>query len=213
MGFIDNTVKWLGEKVTDPTPPGEKQKNGNKVSFKKLDKFIERPRELEGEFKEIIGTPPLFGIIGKPEWESALKNAPLIYASVVQANNALYEPGNEMYLPAVLLFAEDEAHQRNIDWLKETTAKIHEMEESEDVPPEAEIFISALNDEDDGFCIRLPECLSDGAKAWCVVYKFARQTDLPNTYLPRDNIVPIFLKSAEYAYADGLILIPAKYYM
>lgn len=199
--------------MSDSVPPGQKQKNGNKVSFKKLDKFIACPRELEGEFKEIAGNPPLFGIIGRAEWETEMKNAPLIYASVIQANSALYKPGNEMYLSAVLLFAEDEAHLRNMEWLKKTTEKIHELAENEDVPAGAETFLSALEDDEGGFCIRLPECLSDGATAWCVVYKFARQTDLPNTYLPHDNIIPMFLKSARYAYTGGLVMIPAKYYM
>ena len=169
------------------------------------------PRSTEsGFFKDTAGKPPIFG---REKWKERLANAPLIYGMAVQANSGLWLPGRGEFLPAVFVFALDSAHIYNTDWLAETAKAISEMKEKEPVPADCREFIEVLRDDQSEFCFPLGSTLVGGADAWCVTYKFDRQTILPGNRLPEDGVMPFLLEARPQKQIPIQMLpVPGKYY-
>jgi hypothetical protein len=134
---------------------------------------------------------------------------------VVQAYNKLYEPGNTDNAGIVFLYALDEAHRYDIEWLSKTAERISEMKESDVVPEDCKEFIKTLRDDSSVFCVKLGESLSEGADAWCIVYQLQKQSQLPLSYIPYNGIVPLLLTEPptkdNFWYA-AIQLIPPAYY-
>ena len=70
-----------------------------------------------------------------------------------------------------------------------------EMKVSPVVPADCQQFIHILRDDQSDFCFPLGTSLAGGADAWCVTYKFDKQTILPGSRLPEDGIVPFLLEA------------------
>lgn len=177
----------------------------------KLLSYRSTPRSTESEFfKDVAGKSPLFG---KDKWREKFATAPLIYGAVVQANSALWLPGTEDYLPAVFVFALDSAHIYDVEWLTATAEAISEMKVSDTVPADCQEFIDILRDDQSQFCFPLGASLAAGTDAWCVTYKFDKQTILPGNRLPEDGIVPFLLEAKPKKQMPiQLAAIPGKYY-
>ena len=169
------------------------------------------PRSTESDFfRDVAGKAPLFG---KGRWQEKFANAPMIYGAVVQANTALWHPGTEAFLPAVFVLALDSAHIYDMEWLTATAEKIMEMKVSPVVPADCQQFIHILRDDHSDFCFPLGTSLAGGADAWCVTYKFDKQTILPGSRLPEDGIVPFLLEAKPKKQIPiQLAAIPGKYY-
>ncbi len=181
------------------------------TDLNKLVSYRSTPRSTEsGFFRDVAGKAPLFG---KDKWREKFANAPLIYGAVVQANSALWLPGQEEYLPAVFVFALDSAHIYNVEWLTATAKAISEMKDSADVPADSREFIGILRDDQSEFCFPLGASLAAGADAWCVTYKFDKQNILPGSRLPEDGIVPFLLETRPKKQLPiQLAPIPGTYY-
>ena len=181
------------------------------VALDKLRIYCSTPRSPESDFfKDVAGKAPLFG---KDKWREKFENAPLIYGAVVQANSDLWLPGNESYLPAVLVFALDSAHLYDAKWLTELAKKVSEMKESAATPADCREFIEILRDDQSEFCFPLGDSLAGGAEAWCVTYKFEKQSILPGSRLPEEGIVPFLLEAQPKKQIPiQLRPIPGKYY-
>ncbi len=181
------------------------------TDLNKLSAFRGTPRNTESEFfREVAGKPPLFG---KAKWRDRFVEAPLIYGAVVQANSDLWLPGNEKFLPAMVVFALDSTHIYNAEWLTETARKISEMTKSAEVPADCREFIDILRDDQSEFCFPLGASLAGGADAWCVTYKFVKQTILPGNRLPEDGVVPFLLEAEPKKQLPiQLAVIPGKFY-
>lgn len=169
------------------------------------------PRSTDTDFfKEAAGKAPLFG---KDKWKEKFANAPLVYGAVVQANSELWSPGNGEFLPAVLVFALDSAHIHDVEWLTAAAEKISEMKDSDAVPADCREFIDILRDDQSEFCFPLGASVSGGADAWCVTYKFEKQTILPGNRLPEDGVVPFLLEAQPKKQMPiQLCPIPGRYY-
>ncbi|WP_313529387.1 hypothetical protein [Anaerotignum sp.] len=136
-------------------------------------------------------------------------------------------------LAAALVFALDDKHKYDVDWLKETAKKIDQMRKNESVPEDCREFIDMLQLEQQQLCFatgselaggelmhfhsemcfQLGSSLVQDANAWCVLYKFKTQDLLPSNRLPEDGIVPFLLltppkKKTPIHFAE----IPSKYY-
>ena len=177
----------------------------------KLISFRSTPRNTDSEFfRAVAGKAPLFG---KDKWREKFANAPIIYGAVVQANNALWLPGTEEYLPAVFVFALDSAHIYDVEWLTATAEAINEMKGSDAVSADCQEFIDILRDDQSEFSFPLGASLAGGAVAWCVTYKFDKQTLLPGNRLPEDGIVPFLLEAQPKKQIPiQFAVIPGKYY-
>jgi hypothetical protein len=164
----------------------------NPVDLSKLDAHIRTPRDVDGSFvRTVAGKLPLFG---KDKKLQNVAGGALVYTAVVQANTGLWQPGSEEYMPAVLVFALDEAHCRNAEWLKETAGRIGELKSAADVPDDCTKLIASLRDDQSDFCWKVGASISGGADAWCAVYKFEKQAILPRRCLPSEGIVPFILR-------------------
>lgn len=181
------------------------------TDLNRLSAYCATPRDTEcAFFADVAGKAPLFG---KDKWKEKYANAPLIYGAVVQANSDLWLPGKESFLPAVFVFSLDRAHIHNIEWLKETAEKISKMKESDSVPSDCQEFINILRDDQSEFCFPLGTSIAGSADAWCVTYKFERQSALPGNRLPEDGVVPFLLEAQPKKQIPiQLKLIPSNYY-
>lgn len=176
-----------------------------------LTPYRSTPRGTESAFfRDVAGKAPLFG---KEKWREKFANAVMVYGAVVQANRDLWLPGTEEYLPAVFVFALHSAYIYDVEWLKATAEKISEMKVNDAVPDDCREFIDILRDDQSEFCFPLGPSLADDADAWCVTYKFDRQTILPGNRLPEDGIVPFLLETRPKKQIPiKLAPIPGKYY-
>ena len=83
-----------------------------------------------------------------------LEAAPLVYGRVVQAHNALFKsnPKNKSACGIVFLYALDDAHRYDEEWLVKTANRIMEMKESvNNQPPTTMEKIFRFLNMDDGF--------------------------------------------------------------
>jgi uncharacterized protein YjgD (DUF1641 family) len=110
------------------------------LDFSKLDKYKRTPRSAEDNF--INDVAEMNGITDKNK--QLLETAPLVYGRVVQANSALFTPNKDEIgaTAMVLLFAFDDAHRYNEEWLAKTAKKIIEMRDKVDEFQPQGIFFS-----------------------------------------------------------------------
>ena len=162
-------------------------------------------------FRAVAGNAPwLF----KDRWKKKYTESPVIYAAVVQANSALWRPGDNDYYPAVFVFALDKKHIHDVEWLSQMAEKISELSDSPTVPDDCRKLINTLHDSQSEFCFRIGKSVSGDADAWCATYKFDKQSALPRKALPSDGIVPFLLKAnpVENQFVD-FKLIPSELYI
>lgn len=184
----------------------------NKTRLDKLKPYLQTPRDMETPFfKGVAGSAPwLF----KDRWKKKYTESPVVYAAVVQANTALWMPGNNDYYPAVFVFATDSKHIHDVEWLKQMAEKISTLKNSSSVPADCSKMIETLRDDSSEFCFPIGKSVCGDADAWCATYKFDKQTALPRKALPADGIVPFLLKAkpVKNQFVD-FKLIPAEFYI
>ena len=102
----------------------ERENFKNPTNLNKLAPYLQTPRDMSTSFfKAMAGSAPwLF----KDRWKRKYTEAPIVYAAVVQANTALWMPGNNDYYPAVFVFALDQKHIHDTEWLKQIAEEINE---------------------------------------------------------------------------------------
>lgn len=184
----------------------------NPVDLSKLDAFIPTPRDVNSDFVRAVAGKSLW--FGNAKKRQKAARGALIYAAVVQANSDLWRPGGEPFLPAVLLFALDEAHKNNVPWLRETAAEIAALKMNDSVPPDCRQLIASLRNHHSNFCRKVGDSIRKGANAWCAVYTFESPPLLPRKCLPSDGIVPFILKDEpEEGLGVGLFDIPGYFYI
>jgi len=100
------------------------------LDFDKLEKYKRTPRSAEDSF--INDVADFNGTSDKKK--HLLETAPLVYGRVVQANTALYTPHKDDLgaTAMVVLFALDDEHRYNIEWLDKTAKRISEIKDTVD---------------------------------------------------------------------------------
>jgi hypothetical protein len=104
------------------------QENMAAMDYGKLDKYKKVPRNAEDDFVSDVAKFNGVSDKDKPQLETAL----LVYGRVVQAHHALYTPQKDDFGAAgiVLVFALDEAHRYDEEWLAKTANCISEMKKN-----------------------------------------------------------------------------------
>jgi len=109
----------------------EKQRVVDAIDLSKLDKI------------KNVRTPEFIDEVAKfnklsDKKKTLLENAPLVYGRVVQAHSALYQsnPKNKDGGGIVFIYALDDAHRYDEEWLAKTANRISEMKDSYDNQPE-----------------------------------------------------------------------------
>ena len=204
---INNTVTLYMEDDDE-----EEEAFDNPTRLDRLKPYLQTPRDMETPFfRAVAGNAPwLF----KDRWKKKYTESPVIYAAVVQANSALWRPGDNDYYPAVFVFALDKKHIHDVEWLSQMAEKISELSDSPTVPDDCRKLINTLHDSQSEFCFRIGKSVSGDADAWCATYKFDKQSALPRKALPSDGIVPFLLKAnpVENQFVD-FKLIPSELYI
>lgn len=184
----------------------------NTVLLDKLAPFKRTPREVESEFfNDTAGKAPWFG---KDKWREKYRNAPIVFGAIVQANNALWSPDDwpEDHCRCVCVFATDDAHRHDAEWLSELANKVSELKDASHVPAESQAFINVLRNDQSYLCFKLAPSLAGTADAWCTTLRLEDQSHLPNGFLPALGVLPFLLLAApKEDYEADLQLIPAKY--
>jgi hypothetical protein len=180
------------------------------LNYGKLEVHKDVPRDPDSRFVQDTVA------IAKPSSsdKKLFATAPIVYGYVVQANSALWYPGEDRSgAGIVFVFALDEAHRYDMEWLAATAKKISAMKESVDVPKDCRKFIDTLRNDRSYFCFKLGESLNDGAEAWCATYTWYNQTLLPGNRIPATRIIPfLLLEEPEQDQFVRFEIIPAGYY-
>lgn len=179
----------------------------NPTNLDKLSPYIATPRSTETLFfKKVAGKAPWFG---KNKWLKSYIEGQIIYAGVIYAPDEAWKGGKHEddghYI--VCLYALDEKHIRNVEWLQKVSAVLRSMYEGKQpVTPDCEKIMDMIEDESNWECMKLPESLAEGADGH--VYRHVVfDKELPKGYLPNNGIIPIF-------YREGATQgIPAEFYI
>lgn len=149
----------------------ERENFKNPTNLNKLAPYLQTPRDMSTSFfKAMAGSAPwLF----KDRWKRKYTEAPIVYAAVVQANTALWMPGNNDYYPAVFVFALDQKHIHDTEWLKQIAEEINVLQDADQIPGDCRKLIQTLRDDTSEFCFRIGKSVCGDANAWCAI----RQTD------------------------------------
>lgn len=179
------------------------------LDYSKLKPYMDTPRDPESDFiKDTIAIGKFFS-----KEKAKLPDAKIIYGAVVQAHSALWESRKGGSVAAVFVFAMDDKHMYDQEWLLDIASKISELKQSNDVPKDNEKFIKTLRDDQSMFCFKLGESLCGDADAWCGTYVINKQEALPDSCLPVTRILPLLIREyPKFDYLASFELIPAKYY-
>ena len=103
------------------------EENMAAIDMVKLERYKKLPRSAEDDFVNAVAE--FNGISNKKKQQ--LETAPLVYSRVVQAHYALFSPQKDDFgaTGMVLVFALDEAHRYDEQWLEKTANRISEMKE------------------------------------------------------------------------------------
>jgi hypothetical protein len=149
--------------------------------------------------------------------EKKMEKAVLVYGCVVQAHSLLWEPQkkDDSSVALVFVFALDDAHRFDIEWLQRKAGEIKAMKDGAPVPADCRTLIETLRDDSSMFCFQLGENVSKGADAWCATcMNISEQSkQLPLGYIPYNRIIPVFLteKPVNKKPVDMQLIPPACY--
>lgn len=178
----------------------------NPIDLSKLEPYFATPRSMETPFfKAIAGKTPWFG---KEKWRKKHTEGDIIYVGVVDAPKELWKGGKHEAdsHQFIGVYALDEAHKRDVEWLKRVMTALREMcEGKRHVAPDCQAVVDQARDESNWSTERLGASLAEGAEAYTrklVVY----DKELPKGYLPTEGIIPHF-------WYDGTIKrVPCEFY-
>lgn len=171
----------------------------------KWESLVATPRPVTKEIEEVYGKPFFFLRGAVRKWEQEVVHAPVVFASVVQANNVLWDAERSTFAPAVLLYSRDPQRSRDAQWLRELTERVHALKETRTGDPAVDRFGDLLNDEDSNFFEDLPASLTGGAHARMHV-TFVDPGDLPGRAIPADGLL------LGLGLEESVRLLPASYY-
>lgn len=171
----------------------------------KWESLVATPRPVTKEIEEVY-TKPFFFLRGAVRrWEREVTHAPVVFASVVQANKVLWDAQHATFAPAVLLYSRDPGRCRDAQWLREVTERVRSLKETRTGDPAVDRFGDLLNDEDSNFFEDLPASLTGGAHARMHV-TFVNPDDLPGRAIPEDGLL------LGLGLEESVKLLPASYY-
>lgn len=179
----------------------------NPTQLDKLKPYMQTPRSPETDFfRKVAGKAPW---LGKGRWLKKFTEGKIVYVGAVHAPaeawKGIRHEDESFYL--IGLFALDDEHMNDADWLLRVTGVIRSMcEGRQHAAPECSGIIDLIQDENAWSDVELSGDLVEGAtvkvKKLVINYK-----ELPKGYMPSDGIVPHF-------YWEGTIrVIPSGLYV
>lgn len=174
----------------------------------KLKEIEKTPRDQNGQVVKGICKPVHFFdmLLKKKAYVDAAVNGPLVYGCIVQANNCLFKAdytGNNFNVPAVVVFAMDEKHRTDAEFLKQIAAKLCDYKDvagdqrsaSPNIPDDCRDIIRNLFDVMSQFCLPVPESLAGNADVWCATCLISDAKYIPYKRAPKDKLLPFIVKT------------------
>jgi hypothetical protein len=183
-----------------------------RLQLERLQAFMATPRPADSQFfKDAAGKPPM--LFGKKTWQTSHENAPIVFAATVQANEKLWDPGDENGLPLVLVTATDPRHRNDVAYLTGLARRLAELRDSSHTPSDCQKLVASLRDQQSIFNWKVGASVAGDADAWCGTLNVTRRNDLPNRCLPADGVLPyLLLAPPRDNYNMDLKLVPKQYY-
>ena len=192
------------------------EEDAARISLDMLDKYKTSTGDANSEF---VTETAAFNNKGKAtdKNKDRIAASKLVYSIVVQAYSPLYDPDRTENGGAVLLYALDEVHRFDINWLKATAKRIMELKQSASVPADSLKFIETLRNDTSIFVYKMGAGIGGEAEAWCSTMFSAERNVFPLNYVPLTRILPILITVGEghpkEDYSSGIQLIPPKFYI
>lgn len=163
------------------------------IHLEKLDAYKSTPRRADTPFfQDLEGK---LSLSDKQKQVYKVQYSELIYTAVVQADSALWTPGAGENLLAVVVYTDDNDLRYDIEWLKQTAEKISSLEDSKDIPEDCKELIKSLKDGQSMFHYKVGNSITGDVDVWCETFSFPKQSNLPNSCLPPNGILPFLLFS------------------
>jgi hypothetical protein len=172
------------------------------MNLDRLERLARTPRVLDESVDTIRARPMFFMRAAVKLWEQEMRTAPLVFAYVIQANVALFEPGDAGSGRAVLLHSKEPGYSRNAQWLADLAPRIWELRTTRTSDREALKLGMMLVDEQSNFSLQVPLYLTRLVFAHVSTQEL-NVAALPDQCIPRDRVIPAL------ALPHGLFPIPA----
>jgi len=181
----------------------------NQIDITRLAVYENTPRSDTSEFFcEVAKKVPMFN---KRKWQVMYVNAPIVYAGIVQANQALYSPGKTT-TGAVALIVLDEKMGKDIAYINTKAEEVYKVAYGQNVPKDMRKIAEGLRKQEGYFTYRLPTSISDGYETWVCVFS-VDQNLLPKTFIPKQRIIPcLLLDDLKEKKIANMEVIPSKFY-
>lgn len=135
------------------------------------------------------------------------KEGKVVWGHIVQANNALFEPGKGNY-PADMLYSLDPYFDNNLEALERIAHRLYGLKGKEVEDEEARYFSDAITDEHTRVLnVQLPKSLSGGREVYFTTFMVHRK-HLPTGYLVSGWFPILALPGA----SDATMILPSKYW-
>lgn len=172
----------------------------------RLEQLARTPRVLDERMDRIRARPMFFMRTAMKIWEQEMRNAPLVFGYVVQADKPLFTPGDGGTGRAVFLHSTDPGYTRNAPWLTELAARVAALRTERTSDRESlDLGMNLIDDQKD-FSLEVPLHLTRQIMA----YLSSQTLDvslLPNRCIPEDRLVPAL------ALPKILLPIPAEFWL
>lgn len=146
----------------------------------------------------LVAAPPKWGnsFIGRM-LGNAENNTQVAISSVVQANNALWEPSDiSLAGPALIVYSGSPARRLDRRWIRQLARRISDLREADNLSGVQKHLRDRLDAEDDWFFESISaEFSGDTATFWGTVA--ISHDQLPAGYLPGDGLLPVLIRSLE----------------
>jgi hypothetical protein len=173
------------------------------MNFERLELLARTPRVLDESVDKIRERPMFFMRAAVKAWEREMRTAPLVFAYVVHAETALFEPGAGGMGRAVLLHSEEPGYSRNSKWLSELAARVWALRMVKTSQRDALELGMMLVDENSEFSLPVPLNLTRLIFAQVSSHTLNVEL-LPNQCIPYDRVIPALASS------NGLFPLPAE---
>ncbi|HEX6241688.1 MAG TPA: hypothetical protein VFZ61_12360 [Polyangiales bacterium] len=159
------------------------------MNLERLEQLARTPRAIDHCLTKVRERPMFFMRSAVQTWEREMRSAPLVFAYVVQAEPALFEPGCGGSGRAVLLHSQEPGYIRNAAWLAQLADRVRSLRTIRTADRELLELGMLLIDEQSEFSLPVPLSLTR-----LILARLSAQsldvTHLPAGCVPRDRIVP-----------------------
>lgn len=155
----------------------------------RLEQLARTPRVLDETLTKIRERPMFFMRAAVQTWEREMRTAPLVFAYVVQAEPALFEPGDGGTGRAVLLHSQEPGYSRNAAWLDQLAERVRALRTLRTSDRELLELGMMLVDDHSEFSLPVPLSLTG-----LILAQLSSQplnvALLPERCIPSDRVVP-----------------------